>query len=165
MKICPRCNETHAKQGTYCSRTCANSRMHSEESNLKRSISLKQNYAKTGRKPVGCKGRSIPAERLARREETRKANVREKYLKGLIKDRATLKKIITDDNGYACDVCKIDKWLDKPLTLHLDHKDGNAGNNLPANLRMLCPNCHSQTETFGARNNGCGRKARGLKTY
>ena len=39
-------------------------------------------------------------------------------------------------------------WNSKPLSLHLDHIDGNPSNNHENNLRFICPNCHTQTETF-----------------
>ena len=40
----------------------------------------------------------------------------------------------------------------KPLVLHLDHINGVATDHRIENLRFLCPNCHSQTETFGRKN-------------
>ncbi|MED3976212.1 HNH endonuclease signature motif containing protein [Priestia megaterium] len=43
-------------------------------------------------------------------------------------------------------------WNGKPLSLHLDHINGIYNDNELTNLRLLCPNCHSQTETFSGRN-------------
>lgn len=52
-----------------------------------------------------------------------------------------------------CAICKIEAiWNNKPLTLHLDHINGDNNNNNLENLRLLCPNCHSQTDTYTGRN-------------
>ena len=52
-----------------------------------------------------------------------------------------------------CACCHLQsEWNGKQLVLQIDHIDGNGLNNLPFNVRFLCPNCHSQTETFGTRN-------------
>lgn len=45
-------------------------------------------------------------------------------------------------------------WLSKPLVLHVDHKDGNYLNNKLNNLQFLCPNCHSQTDTYCKKKGG-----------
>ncbi|MBA4064498.1 MAG: HNH endonuclease [Isosphaera sp.] len=52
---------------------------------------------------------------------------------------------------YRCGVCGIDEWRGKPLSLHLDHINGVSNDNRFENLRFLCPNCHSQTETYCKR--------------
>jgi hypothetical protein len=51
-----------------------------------------------------------------------------------------------------CEICGISDWNDKPLECELDHIDGNSSNHKLENLRILCPNCHSQTITFRAKN-------------
>lgn len=52
-----------------------------------------------------------------------------------------------------CGICGMGpEWMGSPLRLQIDHKDGCSHNNEPENLRFLCPNCHSQTPTFGSRN-------------
>lgn len=51
-----------------------------------------------------------------------------------------------------CNICGIVEWNGKPISLHLDHIDGDATNNLLSNLRILCPNCHSQTKTYCGKN-------------
>ena len=54
---------------------------------------------------------------------------------------------------YKCSECGAGSvWRNKPLSLELDHLDGNDHNNVPSNLRYLCPNCHSQTPTFRGKN-------------
>lgn len=59
-----------------------------------------------------------------------------------------------------CWCCGITEWNNKPIVLEIEHKDGNGHNNDPSNLELLCPNCHSQTDTWKARNMGNGRVAR-----
>jgi 5-methylcytosine-specific restriction endonuclease McrA len=54
---------------------------------------------------------------------------------------------------YECSICKNNGyWLNKPVTLQLDHINGVSNDNQLKNLRLLCPNCHSQTDTFSGRN-------------
>ena len=60
----------------------------------------------------------------------------------------TKKEILIKERGYCCESCKLSSWLDKPITIELDHIDGNNKNNSKDNLRLLCPNCHSQTPTW-----------------
>lgn len=53
---------------------------------------------------------------------------------------------------YKCENCGLTDWLGKPLSLQLEHIDGNHNNNSFDNLKILCPNCHSQTDTFAGKN-------------
>lgn len=53
-----------------------------------------------------------------------------------------------------CAECGISEWNGRPLSLHLDHINGDRRDQRLENLRFLCPNCHSQTETYCGRNQG-----------
>ncbi len=55
---------------------------------------------------------------------------------------------------YKCSECEISEWRGKPLSLQLDHINGINNDHRLENLRFLCPNCHSQTETYTGRNKG-----------
>jgi|APFre7841882654_1041346.scaffolds.fasta_scaffold154089_2 hypothetical protein len=157
MKYCPKCNNEHNKPGMFCSRSCANSRVWSEETNLKRSITSKGNSPWNKGISTGINEERNKVIRLVRLEKNRN-----KFLNGLITERSAIRKHLTREHGYFCSICSISEWQGQKITLQVDHIDGNAGNNLPTNLRLICPNCHSQTKTFGARNKGSGRASRGL---
>lgn len=51
-----------------------------------------------------------------------------------------------------CEECGTDSWNGKSLECELDHIDGDRTNHVLSNLKVLCPNCHSQTSTFRAKN-------------
>ncbi|QNP72465.1 HNH endonuclease [Streptomyces roseirectus] len=54
-----------------------------------------------------------------------------------------------------CALCGIEAvWLGEPLPLEVDHVDGDWRNNRVGNLRLLCPNCHSTTDSYRGRGKG-----------
>lgn len=65
-----------------------------------------------------------------------------------------LKKRLLETNlvQYKCSICNISDWLGKNISLHLDHINGTNNDHRLENLRLLCPNCHSQTDTFAGKN-------------
>lgn len=161
MKVCPKCYANHTKDGRFCSRACANSRTWSLEDRRRKSESAKG-------KPSQARGKSLgPLSEEARSNQLRAlrdaANLR--YQHGLMVSRKSLRRCIADDRGYLCAKCGIADWNGGPITLQVDHLDGDASNNVPANLQLLCPNCHSQSPTFAGRNKGFGRRTRGLPLH
>lgn len=71
-----------------------------------------------------------------------------------IKKDATRKRYLIAVRGHRCEVCKLDIWCDKSIPIELDHIDGNPENNVIENLRLICPNCHAQTDTYKGKNVG-----------
>lgn len=71
------------------------------------------------------------------------------YNRGCLKKRLIKEEIVNNE----CSVCKLKpEWQNKPLALILDHINGISNDNRLENLRLLCPNCNSQTSTFAGRN-------------
>ena len=68
--------------------------------------------------------------------------------------RTVLRRYVIKNNliPYKCAICGCAEWQGKTLSLELDHINGINNDNRLENLRFLCPNCHSQTSTYGSRN-------------
>lgn len=62
------------------------------------------------------------------------------------------RKRIIEEQQNKCKKCSNDTWFEKPLTLEVDHINGNRSDDRKENLEALCPNCHSITETWRGRN-------------
>ena len=59
----------------------------------------------------------------------------------------------------ACEICGLAAWQGAQLSLELHHINGDGRDNRLENLQLLCPNRHSQTDTFGARNKRLRQRA------
>lgn len=167
IKICPKCNNTFDdlnKPRKFCSRKCSNSRNFSEETRKlksKKQLEYLGSLADEERAKLFEKIRTSSHTSLNRKKyyEERKIEYQRridemKKTKPFNEWPISIKrKHILEEQDYKCDECTVTEiWNGKPLKLELDHIDGNKENNDRENLRFLCPNCHSQTETFRGKN-------------
>lgn len=152
MENCKKCGKEFEPQKglkSYCSLSCRNSRERSEETKRK----IGEGVLKSERfwESLKNKERYINYKNIA-------AKVKETWNKKILDaDYETLsfcrlrKRIVLEQNNK-CNHCGIDSWNGKPIVLELEHKDGNNSNNQRENLEAICPNCHSQTDTWRGKN-------------
>lgn len=122
--------------------------------------------------------------------EKNRRKSREKHMKSLLEKKTyKLEDILVENSKYGshhlknklisqnilkneCSICKNNgEWFGKKLSLQLDHINGINNDNRLENLRLLCPNCHSQTETFSGKRHkkynfckDCGEKVQKQST-
>lgn len=100
--------------------------------------------------PSDFKGKSAMLEKNKETELTAEMLLKENCKH----NRNCLRRFIIKNNliPYKCAICGTTEWNGKTLSLELDHINGINNDNRLENLRFLCPNCHSQTTTYGSRN-------------
>lgn len=142
MKKCPKCKTKHNKDGVFCSRSCANSRVFSEESKLKKSLAL-----------LGKKKNLSPESKI-RWMKSLSETWNKKYEKSTFDElgKENKKRRVLEEQKGKCNHCGLSKWRGEKISLELEHKDGNNTNYERNNLECLCPNCHSLTNTWRGRN-------------
>jgi hypothetical protein len=146
MKICPKCNDSHNKPGTYCCRSCANGRVWGQEQRDKKSATLLATYA--------TKDNAYFKDRTAKGLVARSSTVIKQLLEtdfSKLGHHARRRRVLIEQD-YKCNKCGLTTWLDEPISLEMDHIDGNNKNNDRGNLECLCPNCYAQTPTWRGRN-------------
>ena len=70
------------------------------------------------------------------------------------KDATKLKKRLIKEGikEYKCEKCGITEWQGEPISLQIHHINGIHNDNRLENIQILCPNCHSQTDTYSGKN-------------
>lgn len=88
------------------------------------------------------------------------------FYAGKIQWNKQLRRILIYLFGDKCMKCGIaPEWEGAPLVMEVHHVDGNSDNNMPDNVKLLCPNCHSQTGTFNGKNKNTKRNEYYRKRY
>ncbi|GAB2488463.1 hypothetical protein GCM10027265_45740 [Jatrophihabitans fulvus] len=100
-----------------------------------------QSWGKGRRNPNGFKARPLDEILVANSTYVSSGNLRRRLIMAGLKEAR-------------CERCGLDEWCGKPLPLTLDHINGDPTDNRLENLRILCPNCHAQTDTWCRRNVG-----------
>lgn len=151
----------------FCSRNCAN----------RYNNRTKPKYCKNCKKElIGEKRKNTFCNQSCHQNYKTKVYI-EKWLAGKISGNhdgeysisKRVRNYLLEKVNYKCEKCG---WGERhPITgnvpLEIDHIDGNWKNSSPENLRVLCPNCHSLTSTYGALNinKGKGHKMRGINRF
>jgi 5-methylcytosine-specific restriction endonuclease McrA len=111
-------------------------------------------------------------EKIASINTRRKIDLANVFIKNSNYSTKTVKNKIIKENliPYICTGCGNNgEWHGKKIVLQLEHKNGDSKDHSLENLCFLCPNCHSQTETYSGRNTkkpkikkfcSCGREIR-----
>ena len=87
--------------------------------------------------------RAVPLETILQKSRSRCTIKRRLLLAGKLRN--------------CCDICGLSEWRGRPLSIQIDHINGIRDDHRLENLRMLCPNCHTQTETYGSKNKNNNR--------
>jgi hypothetical protein len=77
-----------------------------------------------------------------------------------------VKQHILKEQNNCCNICENkNEWNGELIVFILDHINGDASNNKRENLRLVCPNCDSQLDTYKSKNKNSARKERYLLNY
>lgn len=145
------------RKKSFCNRSCA-----ALFNNAARKELVTWHCASCNKEHIGTPGAiGIYCNNQCRADNAKEETFR-KFTAGLLSDRGMIKSTLVWKQGHQCSNCKLSEWMGEKIPLEVDHIDGNAGNNDPTNIRLLCPNCHGLTPTWKGRNKGFGRSSRGL---
>ena len=146
MKKCKKCKSEFTPQKglvNYCSISCKNSRSWTPEQKEAKAKVLKANHnSKKWKDAV-----SISNKSNEKREQVKLTWQSKLDWESGDMYFTTARKWLREEISN-CEECGLSEWMDNPLVLEMHHIDGNNKNNKKENLKLLCPNCHSQTDNW-----------------
>ena len=173
--------------GRFCSRSCSNSKELTDDvkdkirktllSKNHRDVMIKKKNVEVKKETYCrvCLTCGVPLSKTQKSdyckehlvEHTRQLKLERWLLTGDIglKPDTTIRGVFRDyiakQQNNVCDICgQSPMWNNKPLTFILDHIDGDASNSCRENLRLICPNCDSQLDTYKSKNKHSARTSR-----
>lgn len=171
-KICPVCNEAipyEKRENTFCSGSCAarfTNRERNKNIEYRRRASIAHGGTVTATSgiclycgqeiPIGQKYCSVICCNASRWIKTKQQIERTGMYPHSEKmndtNRKTARKYMEEVNGHKCSICGNTEWNGRPIPLVTDHIDGDSTNHAVTNLRLICPNCDAQSDTYKFRN-------------
>ena len=174
---CRFCNKTFeakkSEKRVFCSKACAASFNNKKYPKRLKKIIIKNTQIKIKAKKIqytkclncGTKTNNKYCSKHCQNEYIHKEYIRDwengkiNGTKGMTDISSHIRRYLHEINNYKCELCG---WgeinpISNKIPLHIHHKDGNCLNNKKENLQLLCPNCHSLTETFGNLNKHSSR--------
>lgn len=154
LRECNQCGNSLTKrwQTKFCSSECSATynNLHHKTGRFKHGMFTKKLCKECGNETKNRKYCSSECANKGRKKEWEQklqtGKITYSYTNGQVR------KWLLNNREHKCESCHLTDWLDKPINLTMEHKDGNACNNIPENLMLLCWNCHSMTLTFGRKN-------------
>jgi len=113
--------------------------------------------ASLGGHALGCSMNPNKSIRESKREKSREDLLLQPYEE--VPSSLKREKLFREQNG-CCNRCGLQEWLGQKITLELEHKNGDHYDNSRSNVELLCPNCHSLTETWRGRNKNKGKSGK-----
>lgn len=148
MNICMECGKK--TESKFCSRSCS----------AKTNNRLYPKRHRPSRKCAGCDKETKNNKYCSNACQGKHRDILsiEKWLTTGFLSRRAVKDFIFSEQENKCAICSMENtWNGKPIVFILDHIDGNSENNSRENLRLVCPNCDSQLDTYKSKNRGNGR--------
>lgn len=165
-KLCKHCNSIlpyDKRMNSFCSHNCSASHNNSGHCNNKFGYN---GHPKKLSKVCKYCGKKTPHHRIfcndicktKYNEEQFLKRIQRKILSGEYIRRDEIRKYLIKTREYKCNKCQLSIWKNEPIPLESHHKDGNYKNNSEENLELICPNCHSITDSYRGKNRNNGRK-------